>query len=349
MRSRASGAVRARRPAARLGVQRRPRRRPRRTAAALREQRADHARQHVAGPRRGQRRRRAGLTATRPSGSATSVSSPLSTTIAPRDVGGLARAAQALGSICARSTVEQAAELAGVRGEHGGRGPPRERLEARRRARSGRRRRARSGSSTRRASSRANAPTPSAAAEARAEHQRVRPPAALAAPARRRLGAARRPSSGSGARHHLEEAQLEHRLSEPRARTRSRSRRRRAWPPRAAMRRRARQPARAADDQHGARAELRRAAARGAGSGQHAPGRSGPRRPSAGAPAGIPIVDHARPRPRAPCPGAIHSPGLAAWKVAVAARAHRDARHLAGRGVHPAGDVGRDDRRAGRR
>ena len=50
---------------------------------ALGEQRADDARQHVAGAGRRERGRAAGLTATRPSGPATSVSSPLSTTIAP--------------------------------------------------------------------------------------------------------------------------------------------------------------------------------------------------------------------------------------------------------------------------
>ena len=53
-----------------------------------------------------------------------------------------------------------------------------------------------------------------------------------------------------------------------------------------------------------------------------------------------------RTAPACSLPGAIHRPGLAAWKVAVAAARTATPCDLAGRGVDAAGDVGGDDRRA---
>ena len=51
-------------------------------------------------------------------------------------------------------------------------------------------------------------------------------------------------------------------------------------------------------------------------------------------------------RPARPRPGSIHRPGLAAWKVAVAAAATAAPGDLAARGVDPARDVGREHRHA---
>ena len=107
-------------------------------------------------------------------------------------------------------------------------------------------------------------------------------------------------------------------------------------------------PARAADDEHGAGAELGGVRARGAGSPRPRPGRSARRPPAQpAARRGDPDRRSRAPRPRAPCPGTIHRPGLAAWKVAVAAARTAAPATAPRRRVDAARDVGRDDRCAG--
>ena len=114
-------------------------------------------------------------------------------------------------------------------------------------------------------------------------------------------------------------------------------------------RRRAGQPARAADDEDVAGGELRRVRGRGAACRAARRRRSGRSRPRRARRVGMPMSTTVDARRRGPCRGGSTGPAWRWWNVAVATARTADALDLAGRGVDAARHVGRDHAARARR
>ena len=224
------------------------------------------------------------------------------------------------------STLEQPPELALVRREHRRRAAARQVAAGGRRGRSGRRRRAPAAARASRASSRANATRAVAAAEPGPERERAAARARRERARRRRRASSAPSSSGSARVISSSGAALARSPCSEAGHARGHVAGPGAHAARAAMQRRAGQPARAAGDEHVAARELRRGGAAPRELREHRRRDQADVGPATGAPRGNADVEHARRSPACALPGSIHRPGLAAWKVAVAVGADRGAR-----------------------